>query len=142
MCVYIYIYTHTFQKSRPRWDLQKIYAQRQRVYDTLEEKICAIECENRSAEVQLNNIKECMLDTNSDLVGKVEKRARNPWITQEIISKMSERRKWKNVNNEESRRNYRRLRKELKTATETAKKNILRTYIMRLQNFKEQNVMI
>jgi len=38
----------------------------------------------------------------------VEKRARKPWITwitQEMISKMGERRKWKNVNNEEGRRN-------------------------------------
>jgi len=41
-----------------------------------------------------------MLDTISDLVGKVEKRARKPWITQEMISKMDERREWKNVNTE------------------------------------------
>jgi hypothetical protein len=53
--------------------------------------------------------KECILDTISDWVGKVEKRARKPWITHEI-TKMGERRKWKNVNNEEGRRNYRRLR--------------------------------
>ena len=75
--------------------------------------------------MQWNNIKECMLDTISDLVGKVEKRARESWITQEMISKMGERRKWKNVNNEEGRRNYRRLRNELKRATETAKKEYL-----------------
>ena len=131
-----------FRKSRPRWDLEKLYAQRQRVQDTPEEKLCAIECESGNAEMQWNNIKECMLDTISDLVGKVERRARKPWITQEMNSKMGERRKWENVNNEEGRRNYRRLRNELKRATETAKKNILRTYIMRLQNFKEQYVMI
>jgi len=41
--------------------------------------------------VQWKNIKECMLDTISDLVGKVEKRARKPWITREMISKMDER---------------------------------------------------
>ena len=60
-----------FQKSRPRWDLEKLYAQRQRVQDILEEKLCAIECESGNAEMQWNNIKECMLDTISDLVGKV-----------------------------------------------------------------------
>ena len=60
--------------------------------------------------MQWKNIKECVLDTISDLVGKVEKRARKPWIAQKMISKMDERRKWKNVNTEESRRNYRRLR--------------------------------
>jgi hypothetical protein len=50
--------------------------------------------------VQWKNIKECVLDTISDLVGKVEKRARKPWITQEMISKMDERRQRKNVNTE------------------------------------------
>ena len=88
----------------------------------LEEKLGAIECESGNAEVQWKNIKECVLDTISDLVGRVEKRARKPWITQEMISKMDERRKRKNVNTEEGRRNYRRLRNELKRATEKAKK--------------------
>ena len=68
-----------------------------------------------------NNIKECVLDTLSDLVGKVEKRARKPWITQEMISRMDERRKRKNVNTKEGRKNYGRLRNELKRATDNAK---------------------
>ena len=123
------------QKSRPRWDFEKLYTQRQRVQDTLEEKFGAIECESGNAEVQWKNIKECVLDAISDLVGKVEKRARKPWITQEMISKMDKRKKWKNVNTEEGRRNYRRLRNELKRATEKAKRNILRTHVQRLWNF-------
>jgi hypothetical protein len=60
-----------------------------------------------------------------DLVGKVERRARKPWITQEMISKMDEQRKWKNVNNKEGRKNYRRLRNELKRATDNTKKEYL-----------------
>ena len=67
-----------FQKSRPRWDLEKLYAQRQRVQDILEEKLGATECESGNAEVQWKLIKECVLDTVSDLVGKIEKRARKP----------------------------------------------------------------
>jgi hypothetical protein len=55
-------------------------------------------------------ISRCVLDTVSGLVGKVERRARKPWITQEMISKMDVRREWKNVNNEEGSKNYRRLR--------------------------------
>ena len=50
--------------------------------------------------------------------------------------------KWKNVNNEEGKRNYRRLRNELKRATEKAKNNILRTHVQRLWNFTEQAIMI
>ena len=132
-----------FQKSRPRRDLVKLYAQRQRVQGNLEEKFGAIECESGNAEVQWENTKECVLDTISDLIGKVEKRARKPWIIQEMISKMDERRKWKNVNTEEGRRNYRRLRNELKRATKkTPKRNILRTHVQKLWNFTEQAAMI
>jgi hypothetical protein len=41
------------------------------------------------------------------LIGKVEKRGRKSWITGEMMGKMDERGKWKNVNNEEGRKNYR-----------------------------------
>jgi len=109
-----------FQKRRAKWGLEKLYAQRQRVQDTLEEKLGAIECESGNVEVQWENIKECVLVNTVVLVGKVGKRARKPCITQEMISKMDERRKWKNVNTEEGRRNYRRLRNELIRATEKA----------------------
>ena len=47
-----------FQKSKPRWDLEKLYAQRKSVQDTLEEKLGAIECESGNAEVQWKNIKD------------------------------------------------------------------------------------
>jgi hypothetical protein len=60
------------------------------VQDTLEEKLDAIGCDSGKVEVQWNNVNECVLDTISDLVGKVEKRARKPWITQKMISKMEE----------------------------------------------------
>ena len=116
-----------FQTSRPRWDLEKlrVYAQRQRVKDTLEEKLGANEGEIGNAEVQWKNIKECVLDATSVLVGKVEKRTRKPWITKEIISKIDDRRKWKNVSTKEGRRNYRRLRNKMKKATENAKKEYI-----------------
>jgi hypothetical protein len=37
----------------------------------------------------------------SDCMGRVGKRARKPWVTQEMVSRMDERRKWKSVNAEE-----------------------------------------
>jgi hypothetical protein len=69
-------------------------------------------------------------------VGKVEKRARKPWITQEMISKMDERRKWKSANDEERRKNYRILNNELRKATDKAKLEYLESKcddIMKLQ---------
>ena len=40
--------------------------------------------------MQWNNIKKCILDTMSNLVGKIERKARKLWITQEIVSTMDE----------------------------------------------------
>ena len=86
--------------------------------------------------MQWKNIKQCVLDTVSDLVGKVEKRARKPWITQEVISKMDERRKWKNVNTEEGRKNYRMLRNELKRGKDNAKKEYLENICNEIMEFQ------
>ena len=116
--------------------LEKLNAQQQTVQDNLEEKFGAIGCESGNVEVQWNNMKECVLDTISDLVGKVEKRARKSQITQEMISKMDERRKWKNVNTEEGRKNYRRLRNELKRATDNAKKDYLKNIRNEIMEFQ------
>jgi len=125
-----------FQKRRPQWDLEKLYAQRQRVQDTIEEKLGIIGCDSGNIEVQWNNIQECVLDNVGDLVGKVEKRARKSWITQEIIRKMDERRKWKNVNTEEGRKNYRRLRSGLERATDNAKKEYLENICNEIMEFQ------
>jgi hypothetical protein len=76
------------------------------------------------------------LDTLSDLVGKVKKRARKPRITQEMISKMDERRKWKNVHTEEGRKTYRRLRNQLKRATDIAKTEYLKNICDEIMEFQ------
>jgi hypothetical protein len=111
------------------------------VQDTLEEKLCVIECDIGNVEVQWKNIKECVLDTICDLVGKLEKRARNPWITREMMGKIDERRKWKNVNTEEGM-NYRRLRNELKRATDSARKEYLENICNEIMEFQRTGLMI
>jgi len=58
----------------------------------------------------------------SDLVEKVDKEARQPWISQAVINKMNEQRKLQNVNNEEGMNNYRTLRNKLHKAKDKAKK--------------------
>jgi hypothetical protein len=47
--------------------------QRQKVQDTLEEKLRATERERRNMEPQWNNIKKCVLGTMSELVVKVRR---------------------------------------------------------------------
>jgi hypothetical protein len=76
-----------FQEGKQKWELQKLYPQCQKVQDALEEKFSAIKCESGNMKVQWNNIKKCVLDTLSNFVGKVNRTARKPWITHEMISK-------------------------------------------------------
>ena len=85
----------------------------------LEEHLGVIECKSGNVEVQWNDIKKRVLNTVSDLVGKVEWTAKKPWIRQKT---MDVRKKLKHVDNEGGRKNYRRLRNDLKGATEKSKK--------------------
>jgi len=64
----------------------------------------------------------------SDLVEKPERRPSKPRITQEVISQMDGRGKWKNGNNEDGRKKWRR--------------NVLRSYTTGSWKFKEQDFMI
>jgi len=97
---------------------RKLHAQWRKVQDTVEETWCNMmwnwEC--GSAVEQYQNV----WYTTSDLVGKVNSKARKPWITHEMISKMDEWRKWNNVNNE-GRKNYGRLTNKLNWTTDMAK---------------------
>jgi len=115
----------------------EIIYSKQTVHDNLEGKLGAIGCDSGNVEVQWKNVKDCALDNLSDLVGKVEKKARKPWITQEMISKMDERRKWKNVNTEDGRKNYRWLRNKLKRATDNAKKECLENICNEIIEFQK-----
>ena len=74
-------------------DVNEVRRRGQKVQDTLEESLGAIECASGYVEVQWNDIKESVLDNVSDLVGMVEWRARKPRITQEMISTTDVRRK-------------------------------------------------
>jgi len=50
--------------------------------------------------------------------------------------KMDERRNWKNVSTEEGRKNYRRLRNELKRSTDNAKKEYLENICNEIMEFQ------
>ena len=47
--------------------------------------------------------------------------AKKPWVTEEMLLKMKERRKWKHQITEEARSQYRKLNNELKRETEKAR---------------------
>jgi hypothetical protein len=66
---------------------EKLSAQRQKVQIVLQKSLLQ---SNVIVCVQWNSIKKCFLGTVSDLVGKVERRARKQWLTQEAMSTVDE----------------------------------------------------
>jgi hypothetical protein len=57
-----------------------------------------------------------------DLTRRVDRKARKPWITQEMINKSDEQRKWNGVQLcKKKRKNCRRMRNELKKAIDKTK---------------------
>jgi len=69
------------------------------------------------------NVKEAARKT----VGYKKKRiSKKPWVNEEMVAKMEERRKWKNINTEEGKRNYRKLNNELRRETEKARETWMR----------------
>jgi len=79
--------------------------------------------------MQLNNSNTIVLDSVTDLVGKVERRPRKTRITERMINKMDGRRKWQNAVSEVRRKNYRNLRNLLKGTTDKPINNTLRTCV-------------
>jgi len=51
-------------------------------------------------------INKSVPDTMGDCIGKVKRKSRKPWITQDMINKVNERRQWKNVNKEQGMKTY------------------------------------
>jgi hypothetical protein len=55
------------------------------------------------------------------------RKPKKPWVTDEMIKKIAERRKWKSVNSVQGRRQYRKLNNEIRRASETARNQWWRT---------------
>lgn len=51
------------------------------------------------------------------------RKAKKPWVSEKMIMKMNERRRWKNVDTEEGRVRYRKLNNELRRETDKAREN-------------------
>ena len=59
-------------------------------------------------------IKEATLDSARKNTGSSIKKAKKSWVTNVILQKMEERRKWKNIRTAEGKECYRKLNNELK----------------------------
>jgi len=80
---------------------------------------------------------KCVLDSMSDLVGEIERVPRKPRITQEMISKTDEGRKWNIVNIGKGRNYCIKLRNEKNRDIDMAKKEYLESICDEITKFKK-----
>ncbi|XP_026482140.1 craniofacial development protein 2-like [Ctenocephalides felis] len=104
-------------KKRQRWNLKNLRNNKIVVRREMETKLSGTNDREEAVEKDWKEVKSVLLETLEDNVEKLEKVARKPWITQEMIKKMDERRKYKNTDP----RMYRKMNNELRRETEKAK---------------------
>ena len=87
-----------------------------------------------TTEEKWTHLKESIIESAKESLGYSKgSRTKKPWVTEEMLMKMNERRKWKAVNNEEGRRNYRRLNNELRRTTDKAREDWWRSQCEELE---------
>ena len=75
----------------------------------------------QSIEEQWTQLKDAIAVGAEEAFGYQKARTtKKEWITEEMLNKMDERRKWKYVNTEYGRKEYKRLNKELRRETDRA----------------------
>ena len=110
------------RKPKKRWNLEKLKNQEiARNYATqVEQQLDNVgqDCING----KWNKVKDVIKEAAEVNIGYIDKIApKKPWINDEMISKMRERRKWKAINTEIGRKNYKKLNNELRRETQRAR---------------------
>ena len=108
------------KKNRKRWNKKNLKEKSKELGERIEENLK--ENEGSSIEERWKGLKEAIIKSANDIIGIEESApARKPWITEEMIMEMEERRKWKHQSTEEAKKEYRRLNNKLRRTTEEAR---------------------
>lgn len=105
------------------WNLHQLEEKSGEFTQSLETKIRE---EQNGATIEENwkSLKSAIVKTAEEILGYKERRApRKPWITEEILKKLEERKKWKSINTIEGKQMYRQLNNHLRRITEKARED-------------------
>ncbi|KAI5717433.1 hypothetical protein M8J77_005795 [Diaphorina citri] len=111
-------------KRRPtpkKWNTDKLKTDDAKPYTEEVEK--SLVNQNRSDDIkeEWDLMKNIILNSLENHVGRSVQRSRKEWITQDILDKMEERRKWKNDGTEHGRNQYKKLNNKLRRETDKAR---------------------
>ena len=105
-----------------RWNLEKL--EEEEVKKIFEEDIARGLSKKdmvENVEEEWENVKKEILKSAEANLGGIKRTGRKPWVSDDILQLMDERRKYKNASDEESKRNYRQLRNAINRKCKLAK---------------------
>ena len=112
------------RRKKLQWDLQTLEATVESFQNKVNEKIRDTKQDDVSIEGRWIMLKNAVLEAVKTEVGyKMGMEARKPWVTDEMIRKMDERRKWKNVSTDDGVKKYKQLNNELRRETDKARED-------------------
>lgn len=109
-------------KKKKRWDTEKLgmWEKKEELRIAIEKKVK--NGEGKSVEERWTLLKNAVSTSAMEVIGLKRKNApKKPWVTGEMIDKMEERRKWKNVGTKEGEKKYKQLNNELRRQTDKAR---------------------
>ena len=112
-------------KKVRRWCLKDLGRKKALFQEEVQKEISKdIECKDESVEMGWERLKEAIKTGAEKVLGfQKANHAKKPWVTEKMIEKMEERRKWKRDNTEEGKKNYKRLHNELRRETDKARED-------------------
>jgi len=112
------------RRKKLQWNLQKLEAKVESFQNKVNEKIRDNNQSDVSIEGKWKILKNAVLEVAKNEVGyRTGSEARKPWVTHEMIRKMDERRKWKNVSTDVGVKKYKQLNNELRRETDKARED-------------------
>ena len=107
-------------KKHRRWDMDRFKKNESNFRKAVENAVQSTVDE--SAEERWYTLKDNILKNAREHVGyRKGKKAKKPWVTEDMLQKMRERRKWKSKHTVEGKAKYRQLNNELRRETEKAR---------------------
>ena len=114
-------------RREKRWNLDKLRCDRsvqEKFVKGVEEDIRNKKQLQENIEGRWGEIKEVVIRNAEKYIGYEEKKkVKKPWISEEMIRKMDERRRWKRQNTEYAKKKYKELNNELRRVTQKARED-------------------
>uniref|UniRef100_A0A8D8S3W4 Craniofacial development protein 2 n=1 Tax=Cacopsylla melanoneura TaxID=428564 RepID=A0A8D8S3W4_9HEMI len=129
-------------KAATKWNVDKLEGRTKLIFQgKMDERMKNIQFSNGNTKQEWDSIKEALVKTLSEEVGKTSRVKKKEWITEGMIEKMDERRKYKNIETEEGRLMYKKLNNQLRRETDKARETWTREQCERIEEMERKGNM-